>query len=423
MPSFPPLQGDLKTDVLVVGGGMAGLLCAHTLTQQGVDCALVEADRICHGVTRNTTAKITSQHGLIYGRLLKEFGPERARGYWEANEAALEQLCQLASGMDCDLQRSDHYVYDHTAARLEKELAALHTLGIPARFEDRLSLPFPVEGAIRFAHQARFHPLKFAAGIAGGLKIFENTAVKEFVGKTVVTDTGRITAQRVILATHFPILNKHGLYFLKLYQQRSYVLALEGAAQPEGMYLSAEPNGLSLRNHGSYLLLGGGGHRTGKKGGGWAMPEDFAKVWFPRAKVVRRWATQDCMTLDGVPYIGPYSPNTPGLFVATGFNKWGMTGAMTAAFILADQVQGRRNDYAQVFSPRRGILRPQLLKNAVETTVNLLRPTVPRCPHLGCALKWNPRERSWDCSCHGSRFDAEGRLLDNPATGDLRKRP
>ena len=422
LPEFPRLEGDLKTDVLIVGGGMAGLLLAHRLTKEGVDCTLIEADRICHGVTRNTTAKITSQHGRVYAKLLKRFGAARTREYWEANQLALETLCELAEGMDCDLERKDSYLFDHTTARLEKEMAALQTVGIPARFVDAVPLPFPVEGAIRFSDQAQFHPLKFAAGIAKGLSIYENTAAKEFIGRRVHTDRGWITAKRIVIATHFPMINKHGSYYLKLYQQRSYVLALEGASKLEGMYLAAEENGLSLRSAGEQLLVGGGGHRTGKKGGGWKTLEAFTRVWFPKARVVRRWATQDCMSLDGVPYIGAYSPNTPGVYVATGFNKWGMTGAMVSAMILGDLVQGKQNRYADVFSPQRSILRPQLAVNAFETTVNLLRPTAPRCPHLGCALKWNGLERSWDCSCHGSRFDETGKLLDNPATGDLNNR-
>ena len=127
------------------------------------------------------------------------------------------------------------------------------------------------------------------------------------------------------------------------------------------------------------------------------------------------------MSLDGVPYIGQYSSRTPGLFVATGFNKWGMTSSMAAAMLLSDLVQGRKNPYAQVFSPSRTALRPQLFSNMGKAAVHLLTPRSPRCPHMGCALKWNPQERSWDCPCHGSRFTEEGKLLDNPATGGLKE--
>ena len=234
-----------------------------------------------------------------------------------------------------------------------------------------------------------------------------------------VTEHGAIQANAVIVCTHFPFLNRHGSYFLKLYQQRSYVLALKNAPIPEGMLLDAQKNGLSFRHWGDTLLLGGGGHRTGKPGGGWAELEAFVQEHYPDAKIVSRWATQDCMSLDGLPYIGQYSASTPNLYVATGFNKWGMTTSMAAARILADLVCGRENPYSALFSPSRSILRPQLGINAAETTVNLLKPARKRCPHLGCALKWNPQEHSWDCPCHGSRFSGDGQLLDNPSTGDL----
>jgi len=198
---------------------------------------------------------------------------------------------------------------------------------------------------------------------------------------------------------------------------------LENAPQPKGMYLDCAENGLSIRSAGQYLLLGGGGHRTGKHGLGWKLPESAAEEYYPGAKITARWATQDCMSLDAMPYIGKYSKTTPDLYVATGFQKWGMSSAMLSAIILADLIRGKDSPYASLFSPSRSILHRQLLCNGVETTVNLLRPTRPRCPHLGCALHWNKAERSWDCSCHGSRFDENGKLLNNPATDDMKHPP
>ena len=205
-----------------------------------------------------------------------------------------------------------------------------------------------------------------------------------------------------------------------MYQRRSYVLALENAADVAGMYVDEAEDGLSLRNAGELLLLGGGGHRTGGQGGGWKELKRCAARYYPASRERARWAAQDCMTLDGVPYVGPYSARTQGLYVATGFNKWGMTSSMAAAMLLGDLVTGRENPWAPVFSPSRTILRPQLAVNAAEAVLSLLKPARPRCPHMGCALKWNPQERTWDCPCHGSRFTREGRLIDNPATGDLK---
>ena len=267
------------------------------------------------------------------------------------------------------------------------------------------------------------NPMKLAAQLAKGLRIYENTKALSFAGNQVQTASGTITAQKIIVATHFPMLNKHGAYFLKLYQQRSYVIALENAKQPEGMYLDCADNGLSLRSAGRYLLLGGGGHRTGKQGLNWSLPEAVAAQYYPDTKILARWATQDCMTLDGMPYIGRYSSATPDLYVATGFQKWGMSTSMAAASILADLIQNRENPYSSLFSPQRSMMHKQLLVNGLEATANLLLPTKPRCPHLGCALHWNEAERSWDCSCHGSRFDEKGKVLNNPATDDMKHPP
>lgn len=421
MPHFEPLRGDARADVLVIGGGMAGLLCARLLTDAGVDCALVESDTLCGGVTQNTTAKITAQHGLIYDRLIRAFGAARAGQYLRANLAALERYRKMCSGIDCNFETRDAYVYARSDRRkIDAELRALETLGYPAAFAEKLPLPFPVAGAVRFAQQAQFHPLKFAAAIAQGLRIYEHTPVRAVDGGAARTEHGRIAAERIITATHFPIWNRYGAYFLKLYQHRSYVIALENAPDVHGMYVDEAEKGLSFRNYQNLLLLGGGDHRTGKRGGGWKELQDFALKYYPDAGLHCQWATQDCMSLDGAPYIGPYSRRTPQLFVATGFNKWGMTGSMVSAMILADLVTGRENEFAPAFTPSRTILRPQLAVNTAETLVNFLTPTLRRCPHLGCALKWNSQEHSWDCPCHGSRFAADGTLLENPATGDWR---
>ncbi len=422
MPHFPQLNQDVRTDVLIIGGGLAGLLCAWKLTRAGVDCLLIEEKRLMEGVSGRTTAKLTSQHGLIYGKLLRKFGPEKARLYWQANEEALAEFAALSQKADFDFVPEKNYIYaTGDTKKLEAEMAAYEQLKIPAQWESTLPLPFPVAGALCFPNQAQFHPLKLAAYIAKDLLIYENTKALSFVGNRVQTPKGTITAEKIIVATHFPLLNKHGSYFLKLYQQRSYVIALENAPQVEGMYLDCAENGLSVRNAGKWLLLGGGGHRTGKQGACWHLPEAVAGKYYPESKMVARWATQDCMTLDGIPYIGQYSKRTPDLFVATGFQKWGMTTSMVASEILKDLILERENPYASLFSPSRSILHPQLAMNGIETTCNLLRPTKPRCPHLGCALQWNEAEHSWDCPCHGSRFDEEGRVLNNPATDDLKK--
>lgn len=420
-PHFDTLEKNIYTQVLIIGGGITGVLCTYKLKNAGVDCILAEADEICGGITKNTTAKITLGHGLIYDKMIRRFGENKARIYLKAQKCALEEYKDLSNNIDCDYETRDNYVYSlNNRKKIEKELAALNRLGVKAEFSDARELPVKVSGAVRITEQAQFHPLKFLYSIAEALPIYEHTKVRELMPHKAITNHGEITFKKLIVATHFPFLNKHGLYPLKLYQHRSYVIALSGAQIPNGMYVDESDTGLSFRNHGDILLLGGGGHRTGKQGGCWQELEQFAKKHYKNADIVGKWATQDCMTLDDIPYIGQYAKSTPDMFVATGFNKWGMTNAMVAADILCDLVREKSNPYAAVFDPSRTVMHPQFIANAFESTVGLLTPTAPRCPHLGCALKYNEVEHSWDCPCHGSRFTEHGNLIDNPATDDIR---
>ena len=421
MPSFPALEGDIKTDVLIIGGGMAGILCAHFLQEQGVDYVLAEGREICSGVTKNTTAKITSQHGLIYQKIAKQRGMEMAAMYLGANQTAVRAYGELAKGIDCDFERKTNYVYSlKSRKKLEKEAKILTKIGFDNIFAEYTELPFRVEGAIGFPNQAQFHPLKFVAGLAKRLRIYEHTYVKELKPHRAVAEKGDIVFEKVVFATHFPIDNKHGMYFMKMYQHRSYVIACEQGVNVEGMYVDEAMNGMSFRNYGDLLFVGGGDHRTGKQGGGWREIEETSRKYYGELKEAARWATQDCITLDEVPYIGEYSKRIPGCYVATGFNKWGMTSSMVAAKMLTDLICGRENVYQRLYDPARSMLRPQLVVNGAEAVMNLVLPTKKRCPHMGCGLKWNQEEHSWDCPCHGSRFDEDGGVIEGPATGSLR---
>ena len=316
------------------------------------------------------------------------------------------------------------YVYSiNNREKLVNEADALRKIGFNAELRETTELPFSTMGALRFDDQAQFHPFKFLSQISKNLKIYENTFVKELTDHEAVTEKGNISFKKLIIATHFPMENRHGMYYLKMYQHRSYVITLENAAQIKGMYVDEAQCGMSFRNYKDFLLVGGGDHRTGEQGGGWQELRAYAEKYYPSASEQYAWATQDCMTLDGVPYIGQYAKNRPEWFVATGFNKWGITSSMTAAQILTDLVMERENPYAEVFCPSRSMKKLQLLSNGWKAMVNLLTPSKKRCPHLGCALKWNSLEHTWDCPCHGSRFDMKGKNLTNPANGDWEKCP
>ena len=420
LPSFEPLRGDISADVLIIGGGLAGLLTAFLLKSKGIDCVLLEKERILNGTTANTTAKITPQHGLIYHKILKAYGKSFAKAYYIANLEARERLINLCHRFSCNVELKDNFVYSKDKFELESEFEALEALGASPLFKEDVPLPFIVSGAVGLKDQAQFNPLDLCSHLIKHLRIYENSWVREMIGTTAVTDFGKVKAKKVVVATHFPFINKHGSYFLKLYQHRSYILALENVGRLNEMYVDNDKKGLSFSSFGDILLLGGGGHRTGKKGGSFGELETFRIMHYPHSKEVSRFSAQDTMSLDDIPYIGNYSGNTPDMYVATGFNKWGMTGSMLSAEIISGEMSGERKAYAQVFSPSRSILKPQLLINGFETVVNLITPTLKRCPHLGCALKYNPYEHSWDCPCHGSRFDEMGKVLENPANGDLK---
>ncbi len=416
---FEALDGSKSTDVLIIGGGIAGLLCAYKLKNAGVECMLVEASKICSGMTGDTTAKLTLAQRLIYEKMIKRFGEDKAYLYLEAQTNALKEYSRLCQEIKCDYEKRDSYVYSlNSQEKIENEIRALERLGIRADFSNASELPIKVVGAVRVREQAQLNPLKLLYEISKNLPIYENTKVVGVKPGVAITNHAEIRYKKLIVATHFPMFNKHGGYFLKLYQHRSYVVALENAQSLNGMYVDESDTGLSFRSYGNTLLLGGGAHRTGKKGGCWQELEEFARNHYKDAKIIQRWGAQDCMTLDSIPYVGQYAKSTPNVYVITGFNKWGMTNAMAGASILCDLVQDKTNPYTEVFSPSRSILHPQLAVNALESILGIITPTVPRCPHLGCALKYNRAEHSWDCPCHGSRFTEEGKLINNPATDD-----
>ncbi|MDD3693604.1 MAG: FAD-dependent oxidoreductase [Oscillospiraceae bacterium] len=471
IPEREPLRGTRKVDVAIIGAGLAGILTAYFLKERGLSVIVLERGRIGQGETSGTTAKITAQHRLIYDSLIKQYGIEMAKQYALANIRAISQYKNLIDklGIDCDFKICPAYVFNRVnTTQLENEAEAAARLGIPSFMTDSTELPFRVKGALCFSNQACFHPLKFLKSVAEPLAIYENTRVKTVDNQTVYFDEGRLNAKYVVMATHYPLINAPGYYFMRLHQERSYVQALKNVPLVNGMYVDERQYGLSLRSSGDTLILGGAGHRTGKnpaasnnQPGSYERLRRVAAKLYSNPEYSFAWSAQDCITSDSVPYIGQYSTSTPRMFVATGFNKWGMTSAMVAATLITDQITGVKNDCAPIFSPRRFSVKSvakNIIGDGVPASIGLLSEAFhfpvkelddlkkgtggiieykgkkvgaykaedgkvhlvsTRCPHLGCELQFNPDEKSWDCPCHGSRFDIYGKWLSSPAVTNL----
>lgn len=419
LPEFPTLDKDIETDVLIIGGGICGILCGYFLKQNNIDYVICEAKKIASGTTARTTAVLSAQHDILYGDLIKKFSKTYAELYLKANLNALSNFKKLCNDIHCDFEICPSYIYsEKNDKKLENEKQHLSSLGFDAKFTNTVPLPVKCKTAVSFPNQAQFHPLKFIKGISKNLNIYENTKIDKCENTTAYSGKHKIFAKRIIICTHFPIINSKGMYFAKLYQKHSYVIALENAGSYHGTFVDRE-NGFYFRNYKNYLLVGGGDHRTGYTKDGFKIVKEFAKKHFPNSAQKFAWSTQDCMSLDDIAYIGPYSKNLPDVYVATGFNEWGMTTSLVAAQILTDTLCGKENEFAKVFRPDRSMITPQLFGNLGSTLIDFVTPTLKRCSHMGCALKWNKYEHTWDCPCHGSRFSESGEIINNPAIKNL----
>ena len=540
---FNKLEKDISTDVCIVGAGIFGLTCGYYLTKQGYNIVLLEKEKdIASKTTGHTTAKITSQHNLIYKYLIDSLGESMAKKYLYANQDAIENIYQIINdeNIDCDFVRQDSYVYTNNLDELEKiklENKAVNSLGFKSEFVTSTPLPFNVLGALRFPNQAEFNPIKYAYGLAkcitsNGSSAIDGLVNAGSVGSVSVGDgivenspggaslnlakgTGEIytdtlvqnikkendefitsckdyvvRSKYVILASHYPFIDRLGYYFLKMYQSTSYVIAVDiGDKTFDGMYINSKQPTFSYRfanfsgSCGKRLLLvGGADHKTGSKidlSNAYSILEYEVRKYYPDCKVLYKWNTEDCITLDKIPYIGEFSHFMPNMYIGTGFHKWGMTSSNVAGNIIVDKILGRENEYENVFKATR--LHP--IKNNVELG-NMIKETTnsfvinkfkvpdadldviednsvmsgskkagnfeeikndsghvlkyngqtigiykdndgkifavnPICTHLGCLLSWNNLDKTWDCPCHGSRFDYKGHQLYNPAIRDL----
>ncbi|MGH2754628.1 MAG: FAD-dependent oxidoreductase [Actinomycetota bacterium] len=483
-PAFEQLPGDLEVDVVVIGAGIAGLTTAYLLKAAGKKVAVLEARRVCGGVTGHTTAKVTSQHGLIYADLVKRVGEEGASIYARSNEAALRFIVDLVerSGIGCDLEPQQAYTYTEDPQELDpikEEVQIAESLGLPATYVTETDLPYDVVGAVRFDGQAQFHPVKYLTHLArsipgDGSHIFEDTRVTDLEEGDVAavgTEHGRVRAGAVVVATNMPIFDR-GLFFAKVHPQRSYVVTArwDGADELSGMYISVGGSTRSIRVVKStgdrLLMIGGAGHKTGQDldtPARYRELEEFARERFGVTEFVHRWSTQDCTSVDKVPYIGRLRRSSDNVHVATGFGKWGMTNGTLSGMIISNAILGEPDSFASLYDAKRinpgGAAREFVKENvnvaqrwvgdrlshpqstaAEELTAGsggiidaglnnkiaafkdeegALHTFSAVCTHLGCQVRWNDAEMSFDCPCHGSRFDRFGRVIQGPATRDL----
>lgn len=480
--NYPKLNADIQVDVAVIGAGITGLSVAANLKREGATVAVIEAGNIASGATGYTTAKVTSQHGLIYFDLIDQAGEELARQYADANETAITKIASQIEelGIDCDFRRGDAHVYTTDTNQLdtiEKEVEAAISLGLPAAFTGDTELPYSVAGTVRFENQAMFHARKYCLGLAksipgDGSDIFEHTRATdvECNGSCVVhAENGTITAGHVVMATQIPFLDRGG-YFARTSPARSYAIAAKvDASVLSNMYISIDSPTRSLRPHlengESFLLIGGEGHKVGQDPDTherYQALESWAHDQFGVQSVQYRWSAQDYMAVDHVPYIGRITPNNERILIATGFNKWGMTTGVAAGVMLTETIMGRTSPWSEVFDSTRMDIRRSakdfVLENAnvakrligdrlrtlsvpdiselspdeggiveadgekvaaYQDEAGQLHTISPTCTHLGCQVTWNTAERSWDCPCHGSRFDIDGKVLQGPAIKPL----
>lgn len=502
---YPMLEENKQVDICIIGAGLTGITLAYYLVKAGKSVTILEKNEICSHTSGNTTAKITSQHGLIYNYLLQSVGKKEAKQYLDSNEQAINNIKQIVQDekIDCDFEKQDAYIFTQKQdeiQKLKKEKEALEYLDLDCEFlekiplstkcndesnkeqvnENKISIKKKILGAIRFKNQAQFNPVLYAEGLSNtitknGGEIYENSKVidikKESENYKVITEKGELKCKVLVIASHYPIVNSPGFYFMKMYQETSYLIAIETKEKLfEGMYISSEDPTISFRvakyKNKDVLLVGGMKHKTGAKinlENSYEILEKVAKQLYPDAKVIFRWNTEDCISLDKIPYIGEFSNLWPNVYVATGYKKWGMTTSNVAANIIRDKILGKKNLYEDVYKSTR--LKPvknyEELGNMIKEVsysgvINKLKKeentmedvkrgegkiieidgkkvgayrdnegkvyaVKPYCTHLGCELSWNDLDNTWDCPCHGSKFDYTGKNIYDPAIKDLER--
>jgi len=444
VPTFEKLSGDVTFDVCVIGGGIAGLWCAYRLVKEGKRVVVLEANKIASGTTMGSTAILTYAHDDIYHRIRKKHDISVASKYFSDAKMAIKEIVELVwkEKWEIDLEPIDYILFSKKwkgKCHLEKELKTYDDLrhGV---VRTKANLPYRTKFAIKCSGSYQFNPVKLSiclanAIIKAGGKIFCGTMVKEAPdGEVLKVGEYSVSAKHFVVATHFPYINLPGFYWLKMYQEQNYCIAIKGS-NPDfckgQSFESIDQKGFEYRRVGENILIDGASFRTGEKPkkSKYQIVERHIRRYFKDSNVTVRYCAQDCMTLDLLPYAGRYSHFADNVFVVSGFNKWGMTSSYIAAGVIVDMIKGELSVdapfSANIYSPQRNVL----LANIIETIENVgviaasfagnLVNGNPKCPHMGCNLKWNRDEQTWDCPCHGSRFSKCGKIINNPSTEPL----
>ena len=418
--SYAKLEEDIKTKVLVIGGGIAGMLCAYRLTKLGIDNVLVEKSKIGSGITSKTTATITAITDKPYYKIYEDSGYEKTLGFLKANLKAIQEYKLLSKELDFDFEELSGMAYSvKSAAVLSKEYATLQELGYKVIYHKDIELDLNVEGALEYPKQGQCNPLKLIYEISKRIQVYEDTCIDILKRNYAITSNGkRIDFDYAIVATHYPFKDKKGLYYAKMYQNISKVFVLDNQDKLKYFYNDIEELGMYVRSYNNYLIYGGNDYRVGMCKSSSSSVERYVLNTY-KVTPTYKWINQDLITLDNMPYVGKISYLYNNIFVSTGFNGYGMTSSMIGSMLICDYITHTNNPYFKVFSPQRPYLLKPFFKQVKSSVTHLLKFKGKRCSHLGCKLIYNDNNKTYECYCHGSRFEKNGKVINSPAKHNI----
>ena len=481
--TFNSLKEDIKTNTLIVGGGIVGVTTSYLLAKSGKNVVIVDANKIGHGSSGRNTGKITSQHDIVYSKINNKYGFESAKLYYEANNNALNLMETIINenNIDCSFKRLSSYIFaenENYLEELKEEYEVCKSIGIDCEYHESLDLPMDVKGAISFKNQAQFNPKRYIDGLLKeciklGVKIYENTPIVNFEKGDICTlktlDNKEIKSLNVVISSHVPWYDGLNFYFAKEKADRSYLLGAKLDKDIlDGMFLSVEDSGTTFRvceeDGRKLLIIGGGDHKVGQcknEGEIYEKLKSYATEKFGVTDFKYQWSAQDYMSYDNLPYIGYINKKEDNVYVATGFSKWGMSNGTAAASLISELIIKEESKYKELFNPSRNgsYLTTEFFKENLNVGLKYISGKLKfgsdhlpiekgesqivmidgqrygayrhyndklylvdtTCTHLGCELTFNSAEKTWDCPCHASRFDYEGNILEGPAVKPLKK--